>query len=291
MRNRNRPLPAAVLVLLALPLLGARLETAQWPGLPPNLEGRVTGCEPPSDPSAFAGAARWLAVEVVDLAGRPVPEALVELVAADEQTTGTAGKDGCESFLDLGEKSYAITVRAGELQPSEPVTVSLGRAGGHWLRVMLSPGLSIQGRVLDGGGSPVAGAEIVWSEVEAEVPEAALFSKEAAIAWKQGGRTDEEGRFVLRGLRKRPHRVVAGLRPVRTPAAIVEPLGAPVELVLRRPASEGTSDRAGPTEASAESSEPPLEWRGLPDSQPTPPAGAALNGGAAGQSASSAPER
>ncbi|MEO0661142.1 MAG: carboxypeptidase-like regulatory domain-containing protein, partial [Planctomycetota bacterium] len=99
-------------------------------------------------------------------------------------------------------------------------------------RIELAPGLELEGRVVDGTGAPVAGASVVASWAGG----ATTFAQSAR------GECDEEGRFVLLGVRAGAWRVrgsADGFAPSAPVDATVEGASGaePVRLTLRRGAS------------------------------------------------------
>lgn len=129
----------------------------------------------------------------------------------------TTGPDGAFRLGGLAAGQNRVSVRASELGSFEE-TLELAPGEERLWEPVLGLGLVLAGRVLDEGGEPLAGWRV---EAHGELPQ--------QVSSHDGARTGADGRFVLRGLRDVPHRVV-----VEAPDTSVSVL----ELGGRRPGTE-----------------------------------------------------
>jgi hypothetical protein len=142
-------------------------------------------------------------------------------------TTGPGGSsvetkaDGRFSFeLDPGE--YTVTARAQGYGGDETV-VSVSDSPPAEMRLALSRGLSLAGKVVDAGGRGVAGLFLSATPMSEERP-----------SWGAGAVTVPDGTFVISGLTDRPHSLLArselGMYAFRSG---VRPGDSDVQLTLR----------------------------------------------------------
>ncbi|MEO1697065.1 MAG: carboxypeptidase regulatory-like domain-containing protein [Planctomycetota bacterium] len=184
---------------------------------------------------------------VVEPVGYDAPEGRTRLFGVDLSDASRArvartDGDGRFSVLDLAEGEYIVEVERTEverdgqrvaLMAPEPVRAQvIERRRTDLGRIELEPGLELEGRVVDGTGAPVAGASVVASWAGG----ATTFAQSAR------GECDEEGRFVLLGVRAGAWRVrgsADGFAPSAPVDATVEGASGaePVRLTLRRGAS------------------------------------------------------
>jgi hypothetical protein len=128
----------------------------------------------------------------VELAGSAVGDAVVDLA---DDTGGPARKartraDGGFVFGGLGTGVYALRAVHGDLVSQIARGVQVGRDGTHApMRLVLEPGQTISGRVVEDGGNGLRGVE-VRGEVAAlpagEDPLPALARTDAAAGFKIG---------------------------------------------------------------------------------------------------------
>ena len=130
-----------------------------------------------------------LALRVFDEAGFPVGDAALELSSLRAQTPfdrrGVSAPDGTFVFAALPEPPYRLVVDHPEFAPTEAEEI---RSIGPELRVVLRPGGTLVGRVMDGWTGAVVGAEV---RARREARSHTTF-------------TDEEGRFVFERLPRGP---------------------------------------------------------------------------------------
>ena len=156
---------------------------------------------------------------------QPIPGAYVGASLAEGTTAGRfagaeGGMDG-RFRLELDPGEYKLTVRA-ETYGSDTTTVSVGESGVNGLRLALSRGLTIKGRVVDAAGRPVGSVSVGGT------------SGEDAMASYGFARTLPDGTFEMIGLADKPYslsvQAEGGLFAV---ASGVSPGAGPVTLTLR----------------------------------------------------------
>ncbi len=169
---------------------------------------KTTAREVTLDPlSKFSG-------RVLDESGRPLKGAKVRVTFGPRRTsaallrllseqghsalTSTTDREGeFEVFAPTGEENVTLMARAPGYAPARlrlsPAGASRARAG---VLLRLSLGFEAQGRVVNEGGTPIAGAAVLAHPQEGV--EAGLESGDAESRATSG----TDGRFVLRGLEK-----------------------------------------------------------------------------------------
>jgi 5-hydroxyisourate hydrolase-like protein (transthyretin family) len=135
--------------------------------------------------------------------------------------------------------------------PPRRVTVAVPDGGTASVDVLLEAGLSIRGKVVDGAGAPIAGADLF--AYPAEVMDGQL-DPEAMRPYQ--ATSDADGAFTLRGLEERGYALgvtATGYVQRGGVPAVHRPGGEPVVLTLAatrrlrgRVVLEGTTDSAGP---------------------------------------------
>jgi hypothetical protein len=152
---------------------------------------------------------------VVDATGKPVKGALVYTLPqfstsispfagppppawrASEYRSTLSGEDG--SFvIESTRTPFNLRAESPPLAPVEVVNVTPGAP----LTLRLTAGLTQAGRVFSAlTGEPMAGLEVQGIEATMRMPSGAVETRSATAM------TDREGRFVIRGLRRRNHGV------------------------------------------------------------------------------------
>lgn len=213
---------------------------ASAPGFVPDGDARVV--VPPVEPVVLR-MTRAVGVSgvVVDLAGAPLPFAEVAAQRAPDRdlitVDGTfrlvgpekrvlAAEDGTFRFEGLVPGTWTLTAEHETARCGERHELQLAPGeGAEGLELVVGPGGTVQGTVVDEDGLPVAGAPVTVDG--------------SGRSWNT--RTDESGRFVVESLRPGPvtvSAVVAGLRAARevrlahgvTTEVLLDP---PVDSVLR----------------------------------------------------------
>ena len=98
----------------------------------------------------------------------PNPERTARAGMGMMPSSATTGTDG-RFRLDVEPGEYRLSARAQGFT-GEPVTVTVGESGTNDVRVALSRGTSIRGRVVDARGQGVAGLNVVAYSSEGEAP-------------------------------------------------------------------------------------------------------------------------
>ena len=171
----------------------AAVEVVVRPGV--RLEGRVlsAAAEPPGEPIPLPGAE--LAIAPRGLRDLQFAEELLEL------THAVAGPDGRYVLLDVPPGEVQVIARApGHLSATSEVLrlPELGIFAAPDL--VLRPGPTVRGRVVDAQGRPVQGVHVRWFLAEIADPGTFDFSFASLLHQAIGDfrfpTTDEEGRFV-----------------------------------------------------------------------------------------------
>lgn len=131
----------------------------------------------------------------------------------NEIASALTRQDGTFTLTGVNEGSLRLSVRADKFAPhSETIQVSGSREG---LRIKLSRGGSVKGRVLTAAGEPVAGASI--SALDHKSQAYSLFKTQRSAMWGfafmgDGSRatSGEDGSFVLSNIPEGTYLVVAG---------------------------------------------------------------------------------
>jgi len=168
------------------------------PAPPPSPAPAPAIPDAPAAPGLLADAP-WLegasAIEgrVVEAAsGRPVAGAVVSAASAERGAETRTGADGMFRIEALGPGIYAVHAESPAHLPAPPQPIYVDGSGGlaGAVEIALEPGLSIAGRVVGPGGSPVP----------ARVRARPLAGDPAAEAGERAVLTDVDGRFVVAGL-------------------------------------------------------------------------------------------
>ncbi|HKE18128.1 MAG TPA: carboxypeptidase regulatory-like domain-containing protein [Kofleriaceae bacterium] len=142
-----------------------------------------------------------LHVAVASADGRPIAGADVELRGL-AVARGSTDARGAIDLPTEGAGVYALTATAsGFGRAYEKVEVP-GGAREHSARLVLLPGQTVTGRVVDAEGAPVARVA-VWAEPSSSPS----WLSRSAVG--DGGTTDERGRFVLHAVALGSYRVLA----------------------------------------------------------------------------------
>jgi hypothetical protein len=131
----------------------------------------------------------------------------------DEITSALTGQDGTFTLTGVNEGSLRLSVRADKFAPhTETIQVSGSREG---LRIKLSRGGSVKGRVLTAAGEPVAGAGI--NAIDHNSQAYSLFKTQRSAMWGlafMGGGSPttsaEDGSFVLSNVPEGTYLIMAG---------------------------------------------------------------------------------
>jgi protocatechuate 3,4-dioxygenase beta subunit len=124
--------------------------------------------------------------------GRPIPGARVGLRAEDDRTELTDAA-GLARFSGVAPGFVVVAVQATGRSPVQrPVSVPESTRTPVRVEVSLARGAPVQGRVLETGGGPVAGARVLAE------PSADVFG--LAEPDQDGATTDAEGRFAFEAL-------------------------------------------------------------------------------------------
>jgi large repetitive protein len=142
-----------------------------------------------------------LAVEVVDVRdGRPIPSArgilgLRNSLGAAGELQAHAGDDGVLRFPAAGIATYHIAASAEGYAPATRWLVVGDRRGLAWrARIALEPGVVVEGRVVDAGGRPVAGAEVTARPAPRATTHAP-YRPRPPDPMRPPAVTDDDGRF------------------------------------------------------------------------------------------------
>lgn len=170
---------------------------------------------------------------VTDVAGRPLPDALVGWSSGEPGRTGVPtdarGRFVLEPLPGLPAEKVVVT-RPGRATRILAPGVEDGTAVCP-LRVVLPPETTIRGRVVDAGGSPLVGVSVV--PLEEAPPAGGTARQRLAVrpehAWR-GTVTDLQGRFELDGLPEGTHTLWAwspcplssGLRALLAPGFLYD---------------------------------------------------------------------
>jgi protocatechuate 3,4-dioxygenase beta subunit len=224
---------------------------------------------PPDAPASLAlKPSVVLTGRVVDAEDWPVAGAAVQVVPADpypyrrglrDLVTGFTRDDGTFRLRGVPVRSMLqVGAEAAGFAPAEQVasTGEPGRSPAP-LRIVLGPGSSLTGRLVDAEGEPVAGTEVLLRDV------AALDAGLAARPEERQAVTDASGRFRFEHLAGGSRRLSTG----RAPAALSE-----VE-IPGRPATVDLGDlRLAPAAVAGTPSLQPAPWRLSVTSQVAAPA-------------------
>ncbi len=150
---------------------------------------------------ALDGESRTLTGVVGDAAGRPQLDAEVTLGGPGLRWTRTVRTDvnGIFSVTGLGSGRFTLRARHGQ-RASLPTVVTLDEASlrpAH-VRLILQPGVFVEGRVVDDTGKPLA---------DASIDVMALPSDDLPVS----GRSGADGSFLLGPIAPGKHQVVAHL--------------------------------------------------------------------------------
>jgi protocatechuate 3,4-dioxygenase beta subunit len=197
-------------------------QAAEEDDRPIALEGRVLSAD--GDPVA---AARVMVLDARAWAGaleehreeleRDPLEGIRELrraylLQADEMPAARTGADGSYAFRGLAPGEYRVLVEHPEHLPHRGTWVMIDAAAAARCDVTLAPAQAIAGKILDGAGKPIAGAE-----VRAELSETArakgvsrlmhLFveQSEGGLLLSSGASSGDDGAFRLGALEPRPY--------------------------------------------------------------------------------------
>ncbi len=121
---------------------------------------RLTATSDPAVLRLFAGAT--VAVTVVDDAGTAVPKATVSLVSVTAPTA-TTGPDGLAKIKPVQPGWATIRVTADGFAPGTSL-LQVGASGAE-TKVTLHKGHLVSGRVIDEAGKPIAGVQVLPSNV------------------------------------------------------------------------------------------------------------------------------
>ena len=132
---------------------------------------------------------------------RPVPRAFV--VASRKPQPGapgragaTAGEDG-RFQLELEPGDYRVEASAENYSPAE-LDITVGTGGSSDLKLALSRGVVLSGKVVDPSGRGIGGLEVIASAAEHGPPHAGGYAQ-----------TLPDGTFRIGGLKEGPYRLVA----------------------------------------------------------------------------------
>ncbi|AKT42698.1 carboxypeptidase regulatory-like domain-containing protein [Chondromyces crocatus] len=185
---------------------------------------------------------------LVEPGKRPCTSGFVSLTSPSQPgQTAPLGRDGWARFEGLLPALYrALVVCENQVLPGESPSFELGTKNRADLTWVFPAGLTLRGRVVDPKGHPL------------RVPvHASPLSPQTTSAPNGYGQTDEEGRFVLRGLAAGAHRVsaVLGHPEPRTHADVDLVAEGTPERTLVMPtagrADAGQTRRDGPADANA----------------------------------------
>lgn len=132
----------------------------------------------------------------------PIPGARI-MASVDAQNPAerslagaTSGQDGrFEMEVDPGKYRFNAWV---EGYVGDSVSLQVGQSGATGVRILLSPGLTIKGRVVDRSGRGASGVSVNARTVDKGSP-----------GGGGGGRTLPDGSFVIEGLKPQPHNLFA----------------------------------------------------------------------------------
>jgi protocatechuate 3,4-dioxygenase beta subunit len=145
---------------------------------------------------------------VMGIPVRAVAEGRLDLNLLGRQTE--TAEDGSFTISGLDPGEYRVEVGTGHVegrQDYSPLQFPSIAAGFEGLRIEVTRGLSIAGRIVDEQGRPVPRKYVKAEPVRARVlddksPDGAFYIRST--------RTDDDGRFRLTGLRAAPHHLSAG---------------------------------------------------------------------------------
>jgi protocatechuate 3,4-dioxygenase beta subunit len=148
-----------------------------------------------------------LVFELSDAAGKPVSRAAVTLLRGRSAQTTPCDRHGLSVFVDIEAGTYTFTVAAEgvpELVSAKEISLSDGEE--RRVPLTIDPyALGISGRVLDRGGTPVAGIKVEARRQLSELVEGALLrsDQESLVATSdRGGRYEisrlDAADYVLR---------------------------------------------------------------------------------------------
>lgn len=203
-----------------------------------SLEPAPSTPKPVQAPAPALELAPRVAGRCVDERLVPIAGARVELVAEESADSATCARDGAFSLAVRADARGACTLRAQAagfatrfLELNAPTGGTLGLGD-----VVLEPGGSVRGRVLDRAGRPFAGATAtvtgpdLWGTLE-EARVKGPFGENLLV-----GTSGDDGRFEIAGVGTGPVRVwgsAAGMRHAVSPPLEVRAREATEEVELR----------------------------------------------------------
>jgi len=165
----------------------------------------IVGTEPIVDLVWEVGDGLAVAGVVVGPDGAPVNDVWVsanpKTAAADGQVAyaqARTGVDGRFRLEGLVAGTYAVSAGSRGLDvipPAQPTDVDVVAGPTPEIRIAMSAAGTVEGRVLDSGGKPVAKANIQLHADE--------------HGWGEWGTSVDDGTFTIRGVRPQPYRVTA----------------------------------------------------------------------------------
>jgi hypothetical protein len=186
-----------------------------------SLTIRLTDRDPPP---LVLGRAGGISGIVIDTEDQPAVGATVVLGGSGVWPARSTQTDSGGRFAFRGVPAgvYEVSSRRGSLVSAPREGLSLESGGALDLRLVLEPGRTLHGTVVDAADDrPVGGAEI-------SVTEESLFVAPRAI------RASPQGEYVLEGLRDRAHRLSVRAEGFVPTTTVVTPGAAAVEVRLRR---------------------------------------------------------
>ena len=179
-----------------------------------------------------------LEVTVVDDVGAPVAEAAVSVVLADRmfgevRRRAQSNAQGKATLRDLPVGELTVQAAAPDyIDTTETVTITED-ADPAPLRMVLDRGRTIEGKVFDTTGQPIAGVTLRYQ----------VDAGEVSHMWDHGMTTDKSGHYVVRGVaRNKPVTLIFSSDTHRGTRVTVEPGVAP-EPVRLEPLSPETVRR------------------------------------------------
>lgn len=250
---------ASLLLRLAAPTREIQLDAGAW-----LLSTRVQFAGPTLGGISEATATSTIDVEVLDENGVPVPGARLALgreVGGSELGSYTDA-EGREVVTGVGEGWWEVHA-GGDRQGLAKERIFVSPPASASLRLHLSRGTRLGGRVIDAEGEPIAGAIVQYETTPNSIPRAnsvrvtqetrgseevaergsvpAPTPGELRAPWVDENRTDEDGRFEFANLPPGLGRVVLLTEkdPQGCPVWIEEGLLADSEVAIQLPANMG----------------------------------------------------